>query len=391
MISHCRAWAEIDLDAFRNNLRVARRLAAGAEVWPVLKANAYGHGAARLARICAEEGVARLGVGDSTEALELRESGVLVPLLVLGTVIDAEVPDLLRHDIEVGVHSESRARKLGEQARRAGRRLGVHLKVDTGMGRLGVRPEAALRVAAAIRAEPRLELRGLMTHFASSAGTKDPFTAEQLRAFQATLAELRSAGVRIPRLHYANSAALCTGLRPLGDAVRPGICLYGVLPVELAAAPDRDPAADLGFRPVLSLRAQTVFLKDIPAGAPVGYNGRWRAERPTRVAILPMGYTDGIPYGLGVGGRGAVLIRGRRCPLVGAISMDYCTADVTEVPGAATGDTATFVGADGAERLRLEDLAAAAATIPYAISCALGRRVRRLYRELATGRTAAAS
>ncbi|TAH39238.1 MAG: alanine racemase [Planctomycetota bacterium] len=393
-MSHYRAWAEIDLDAFRRNLRLAKRAAGAAQVWPVLKANAYGHGAPQLARACAEEGVRRVGVGDSTEALELRECGVRAPILVLGTVIDAEVPDLLRHDIEVGVHSESRVRKLGEEARRAGRRLGVHLKIDTGMGRLGVRPEAALRVATAVLNEPFLDLRGLMTHFAPSAGARDPFLFEQLGVFQDCHEELRAEDIRIPTVHYANSAALFTHLRPLGGAVRPGIALYGVLPAELAASERAEPALAAGLEPVLSLRTQVVFLKDVPAGTAVGYNSRWCAQRPTRIATLPIGYCDGLPYGLGVDGRGQVLVRGRRCALVGAVSMDYCTADVTDVAGAAVGDSATLVGVDGSERLRLEDLAAAAGTIPYEISCTLGRRVRRIYREALTEartRVAAAS
>lgn len=375
-MSTYRAWAEIDLEAFRHNLRAARRAAGVAQVWPVLKANAYGHGAPQLARVCAQEGVRRVGVGDSSEALELRESGVRTPILVLGTVIDAEVPDLLRHDIEVGVHSESRVRKLGAEARRAHRRLGVHLKIDTGMTRLGVRPEAALRVAHAVLREPFLDLRGLMTHFAPTAGALDPFTFEQLSQFQDCVEELRADGIRVPTEHFANSAALFSNLRPLGDAVRPGIALYGVLPPALAGAAG-------ALAPVLSLRTQIVFLKDLPLDTPVGYGSRWRAARPTRLATLPIGYCDGVPYRLGVEGRGQVLVRGKRCPLVGAISMDYCTADVTDVPGAGVGDTVTLVGADGAERLALADLAAAAGTIPYEISCTLGQRVRRVYQETA--------
>lgn len=374
-MSHYRAWAEIDLEAFRHNLRTAKRAAGAAQVWPVLKANGYGHGATRLARLCAEEGLRRVGVGDSSEALELRESGVRLPILVLGTVIDAEVPDLLRHDIEVGVHSESRVHKLGQEARRAGRRLGVHLKVDTGMARLGVRPDAVLRVAAAVLNEPFLDLRGLMTHFAAAGGALDPFTFEQLGLFQDCAEELRAENIRVPTHHYANSAALFSGLRPLGDAVRPGIALYGVLPRALRSGAE--------LQPVLSLRTQVVFLKDLPAGAPVGYGSRWRAARPTRLATLPIGYCDGVPYRLGLPPGGQVLVRGRRCPLVGAISMDYCTADVSDVPGANVGDTATLVGTDGGERLLLEDLADAAGTIPYEISCTLGKRVRRIYLESA--------
>lgn len=370
MSTRHRAWAEIDLAAFRHNLRATRALAGSAQVWPVLKANAYGHGAVAMARVCAAEGLRRLGVGDSGEALQLREAGIATPLLVLGTVIDAEVADLLRHDVEVGVHSESRVRKLGAQARRGGRRLGVHLKVDTGMARLGVRPEAALRVARAILEEPGLELRGLMTHYAAPNGCLDPFTAAQVEVFGAVQGELARNGVPLPAVHGANSATLFTGLDPLGDAVRPGIALYGVLPAGL-------PGAER-LRPVLSLRAQVVFLKDVPAGTPVGYGGRWRAPSPTRLAVLPIGYHDGLPYRLGAEGRGVALVRSTRCPIVGAISMDYCTVDVTHVPGVEVGDAATLIGDDGDARISAQEVAEAAGTIPYEITCSIGSRVRRV-------------
>ncbi len=365
-----RAWAEIDLAAFRHNLRRTRELAGAARVWPVLKANAYGHGAVAIAQVCEEEAVERLGVGDSGEALQLREAGVRTPLLVLGTVIDAEVPDLLDHAIEVGVHSESRVRKLGRLAAARGRLLGVHLKVDTGMARLGVLPEAALRVARAVLAEPALELRGLMTHYAAPDGCLDPFTARQAASFAAVQAELRAAGVPLPAVHGANSAVLFTQLRPLGDAVRPGIALYGVLPTGLPGAEQ--------LRPVLALRAQVVYLKDVPEGMPVGYGGRWTAPRPTRLAVLPIGYHDGLPFRLGAEGRGVALLRGQRCPLVGAISMDYCTVDVTHVEGVDVGDTATLIGRDGEESMSVQEVAEAAGTIPYEITCSIGSRVRRV-------------
>lgn len=368
-----RAWARIDLTAFRENLAVAREFAGDASVWPVLKANAYGHGAQRLALTCAEEGVARIGVGDSGEALELREAGVRVPLLVLGTVIDAELPALLRHQIEVGVHSEGRARALGAFAKKQNQRLGVHLKIDTGMTRLGVLPEAALRVARTIEEEPGLSLRGVMTHYAARDGVQDPSTLDQHQRFLDSVRAIRASGIAVPAIHGANSAALFSGLQPLGDAVRPGIALFGILPPQIA------PAAPL--RPVLSLHAQIVFLKDIPAGQPVGYGGNWVSPRPTRLATLPIGYADGVPYRLGSSDRGAVLVRGHRCPVVGAISMDYCTIDVGHIPGVEVGDTVTLIGQDGEQSLGAQEVADAVGTIPYEITCSIGARVQRVYHD----------
>jgi len=371
MESRHRAWAEIDLEAFRRNLRRSRQLAGKAAVWPVLKANAYGHGAVAIARVCAQESVARIGVGDSSEALQLRHSGVRLPLLVLGAAIDAEIPALVEHQIEIGVHSESRARALAKLAENQGGRLGVHLKVDTGMGRLGVRPEAVLRVARAILEEPALELRGLMTHFSSSRGAQDPTTEGQQALFFAAASELRQTLGVTPLLHCANSAAVFSALPQLGDAVRPGIALYGILPGDL-----EHPS---GLEEVLSLHTQVVFLKDVPAGTAIGYDSRWTSHRPTRIATLPMGYNDGLPYTLGQHGQGQVLVRGQRCPVVGAVSMDYCTIDVGHVPGVAVGDRVTLIGPSGRDRLRAHDLASAAGTIPYEITCRLGARVQRVY------------
>lgn len=371
MTSRHRAWAGIHLNAFRKNLQLVKELAGDAEVWPVLKANAYGHGAIPFAKICQEFGAPRLGVGDSGEALELREAGIQTPLLVLGTAIDSEIPDLLEHNVEVGLHSENRAFMLAEKARKSNKPLGVHLKVDTGMTRLGVLPEAALRVAKAVVAEPFLELRGLMTHHASQDGFRSATAREQDALFKKTAKELQDAGVPIPCVHSANSAALFTGNPPFGNAVRPGIALYGVLPLSL----DTDSPLD----PVLSLHAQVVFLKDVPAGVSVGYGGRWKSPQPTRLAVLPIGYNDGLPYRLGAQGRGWALVRGVRCPLVGAVSMDYCTVDVGHVPGVDIGDTATLLGTDGEESLTIQELAEAAGTIPYEITCSIGSRVQRIY------------
>ncbi|KAA3604995.1 MAG: alanine racemase [Planctomycetota bacterium] len=387
MTTAYRTWADIDLEALSHNLRVIKERCGAAQLWPVLKGDAYGHGAPQIARHCAREGVAKIGVGDSGEALELRESGVQLPMLVLGTVIDAEVPLLLHHDVEVGVHSHSRVRQLAEEARRAGRRMGVHLKVDTGMGRLGVQPEAVRRVAEAICEASHLEFRGLMSHFAAPLGCLDPFTEEQRRRFQACLAHLQEHRLPIPAIHLANSAALFTGLHPLGQAARPGLALYGTLAEAL------DPNQEL--QPVLSLRAQIIFLKDVPTGTPVGYGSRWTAPRPTRLAILPIGYADGLPYALSrqsevppfasfstestMNRPPSVSIRGRLCPIVGALSMDYTAVDVTEVTGADIGDPVTLIGRDGEQNLPVQQMAAAAGTIPYEITCRLGKRVRRVY------------
>jgi alanine racemase len=259
---------------------------------------------------------------------------------------------------------------LQRTARRLGLRARVHLNVDTGMGRLGVLPERALDLLREIHDASHLELAGVMTHFTSSRGNLAEGTARQAGRFSQVIERARTEGLLAGRVHVANSACIFTGLQPIYDAVRPGISAYGILPEELPGAGE--------LRPVLSLRCQVVFLKDLPAGATLGYDDTWRAERATRVATLPLGYNDGVPWRLS--NRGEVLVRGKRAPIVGRVSMDYTTIDVTEIRGLKVGDVATLLGRDGDERITVMDIARHAGTVPYEITCSVGRRVTRVYR-----------
>ena len=366
-----RVWAEIDLDALSHNLaRIRSRLERHVALMLVVKADAYGHGAVAVAHHALRCGVQALGVGTSAEALELRQSGVRVPILVLGTIVDEEADGCLRNGIHIALHSLDRARMLQELAQRLGGTARVHVKVDTGMGRLGVLPERALDLLQAVRESPSLSLCGLMTHVAAPEGAADPAAIEQLALFESVLRKARERKLMRGWVHAANSACVFTGLGTTYDAVRPGISAYGVLPEGLAGADE--------LRPVLSLHSQVVFLKDVPAGAAIGYAGTWTAERATRIATLPVGYNDGLSWRLG--NSGEVLVRGRRARIVGRVSMDYTTVDVGHIPGVQVGDHATLIGAQGAERLGLEDVAHQAGTIPYEITCAVGKRVERVYR-----------
>ena len=372
-----RAWAEIDLAALQHNLGQLQRIAgAQRELILVVKADAYGHGAAAIARHAAAWGVARFGVGTVDEALELgslelRAHGLPVRSLVLGTVVDAEVPAAVQHGIELGVHTRDRCEHLARTARALGQVARVHLNVDTGMGRLGVLPERALDLLAYIAAQPGLELAGLMTHVAASSPEQREAGRRQLRRFDDVVQAARGAGHRPACVHVGNSAAVFGGLRPLHDAIRPGIAAYGLL----------DPRSidpELGvpeLRPVLSLKSQVVFFKDLPAGSPIGYDGTHVLERASRVGTLPLGYHDGVPWRLS--GRGHVLIGGRRAPILGRISMDYTTVDLTDLPGVHVGDEAVIIGRSGSESMSALDLARWAGTIPYEITCSVGRRVQR--------------
>ena len=366
-----RAWAEIDLNALRQNLLICQNVAGKSALWPVLKANAYGHGAIECARICQELKVPLIGVGDSSEALQLRHAGIQTRLLILGTAIDSEIAAIQEYDIEVGVHSEVRIQELGVIAKEYNKKLGVHLKIDTGMGRLGIRPEAISRITAALRNNPMLELRGVMSHFASSAGSNDSFTEEQNMLFLQAVDEIRCAlpGAKFT-CHIANSAALFTNVTPLGDAVRTGIAMFGMLPANLAQHQ---------LQSVLSLRTQIAFFKDVPANTPVGYDSTWVSHTACRIATIPIGYNDGVPFRLGLSGSSQVLVRGKRCPIIGRISMDYCTIDVSHVKDAGIGDRVTIIGTDGDERITAQDVADQADTIAYEICCRIGSRVSRRY------------
>jgi alanine racemase len=364
-----RAWAEIDLDALEHNLAcIARRAGEQVRTMLVVKADAYGHGAVAIAHHAQLCGVRALGVGASSEALELRQSGIRSRILVLGTIVDEEASAALRHRIEIALHSSDRRRFLQELASRLGLVARVHLKIDTGLGRLGVLPHKALELLEEVRASSHLELAGVMTHIAAPNGALDPRTQEQLEVFESVLRQARERDLLRGWVHAANSASLFTGA-PLYDCVRPGISAYGVLPGELPGAGE--------LEPVMSLHSQIVFLKDLPKGASVGYGGTWTAARATRIATIPCGYNDGVAWRLS--NEGEVLVRGARARIVGRVSMDYTCLDVGDIPGVSVGDRVTLVGSQEGERITLEEVAAKAGTIPYEVSCSIGKRVERVY------------
>ncbi len=365
-----RVKAEIDLDALQHNLQVIRQRAGpGVRVMLVVKADAYGHGARAIAHHALRCGIDGLGVGTSAEALELRHDGIRAPILVLGTIIDDEARDCLRHNVQIALHSTDRRAMIQDLARSLGLRARVHVNIDTGMGRLGVLPGRALDLLREVRGSSHLDLTGVMSHVSASEGAFAESTREQARAFECVLRQAREERLLRGSIHMANSASLFTGLKPLYDTVRPGISAYGILQSDLPGSGE--------LQPVLALRTQIVFLKDVPAGTPIGYSSTWRTPRATRIATLPVGYHDGVPWRLS--NCGEVIVRGVRAPMVGRISMDYITIDVGHIPGARVGDRATLIGSDESETITVEEVAHKAGTIPYEITCSVGRRVQRLY------------
>jgi len=356
-------WAEVDLGAIRRNLRAIRgKMPAGTKIMFVVKANAYGHDAALCAR--AAEGARAadwFGVSSVEEGVALREAGVKLPVLVLGSLYPFEsVLAAVAHDLTPVVASLESARRLAEVALKLKRRVDCHVKVDTGMGRIGAGPEAALGVVRHLAALKAVRVQGLYTHLAC-AEDDAAFTAEQLKRFRRVVDALAREGLRPPLVHAANSAGALRHPAARLDLVRPGLAAYGLYP---------------GFEPALALKSKIVFLKTVPKGATVSYGATWRAKRPTRVATLPIGYGDGYPRALS--NRASVLIGGRRCPVIGRVTMDQTMVDASAVPSARVGDDAVLLGRQGGAEVSAGELAKLCGTIPYETATALSSRVPRV-------------
>ena len=367
-----RTWAEIDLDALAHNYQQARRKTGpGVRYLGVVKADAYGHGAVQVARKLEELGADYLAVSSLDEARELRGKGVAMPILILGHTPPAMVPELIRYGITQTVSAQAKAEEYSAEALRRSGTLKVHIKVDTGMSRLGflVRGEHFETGVAAIAAScalPGLEAEGIFTHFSSS-DMDDPesvaYTREQFAVFTAVLDALEGKGCRFAIRHCANSGALARYPETYLDMVRPGIALYGV----------GDDAQALGLRPVMSLKSSVSTIKVFDDGTSVSYGRTFRTEGRTRVGVLPIGYADGFFRGLS--GRMSVVTERGRAPLLGRICMDMCMVDLTGLPDVHVGDTVEIFG----QRQRVDDLAAILGTIPYELTCAVSKRVPRVY------------
>ena len=369
--------ATIHLGAIRANYAEAARCAAGLEVIAVVKADAYGHGAAPVARALAAAGCPRLAVATVAEGCALRAAGLRAPILVLGGVHDA-AEDAVEARLTPVVHHPGNLEALRKAAPRGpgpgGAALGVHVEVDTGMRRMGVPAEEAVELLAAVAREPALRLEGVFTHFARADEPDPGPSLEQLARLRAVLATARARGVDPGLVHCANSAGLLLGAAlaaalPEAGAVRPGILLYGVQPAAHVAAP---------LRPAMTLRTRVAQLRVAQPGDGVGYSALYRAPRRTRIATLPIGYADGVP--VAATNRGAVLIRGRRCSFAGRVSMDFVAVDVGDAP-VEIGDEALVFGATEQGSLPVEAAAEAAGTIPYELLVRVGARVPRVYAE----------
>jgi alanine racemase len=365
-----RAWVEIDHDALRHNLGLLRGLAgAGKQVIAVVKANAYGHGALEVSRSLLSAGAEQLAVATLQEGLALRAAGVTAPILVLWGLGEPEVAAALAHDLEPIVYDEGGIALIERAAASADARASVQLKVDTGLGRQGAEPGAAVALATRIGRSRHLALSGTFSHLAVP-GEDDAYTEVQLLRLAQTLDAMRSAGIDPGLVHVSATGGILAGAGAFADAVRPGLGLYGLLP---AWAAERDP----GLRPVLSLKARALRIFDLAADTPIGYGLRYRAARATRIATLGIGYGDGWPRVHANNGR--TLVHGQLAPIVGAVSMDGLTVDIGQIDDVTYGDEFVLIGEQMGSRISADEVAIERRTINYEVTTALRGRLPRLH------------
>lgn len=361
-----RMWAEVNLDHIIHNYQFAKRLSAR-RVLPVLKADAYGHGAITVAQTLVEEGVEGLAVATATEALQLRYAGIQIPLLVLGTVPATQVKALAKQGITIALPNLQAARLYKKELE--GDRISVHIKLDSGMHRLGFSGKNTVEEILEAVALGCFELEGMFTHFAAAGESdKDLFTRRQYAYFESIIEELKRKGMQIPLVHCANTDALLHYQQFYADMVRPGLLLYGYVscnpnPPEL--------------KPALQLKSRVGQVHWIEAGQSVGYSCSWTAARPTKVAVISCGYADGLPRS--GSGKLQMLVRGKRALQIGRVCMDMCMLDVTDIEDVQVGDIITIIGTDGLETISAIELGECADTIPQEILTRLAKRVPRYY------------
>jgi len=359
-------WVEIDLDALAYNVASLKGQAGPAAMAAVVKANAYGHGALGVAGPVLEAGADRLAVISVAEGEQLRRGGITAPILIMGHSLISDAGRIVEMELTPTVNSLEMGQALAREAEAAGVRRAVHLKVDTGLNRYGLRPQEIVPLAEALREMTALEVEGVFTHFASADDGDKHFTLEQYTIFRTVVDKLPW----IPKRHVSNTATLLDRPEMGLDLVRPGVGMYGLYPSQYVSR-------SLNLRPVLSLKSRVARLTPIAADDSVSYGRTWRANRPSVIALVMCGYGDGLPRVLS--NRGSVLVRGRRVAIVGRVCMDMCMADVTDVPDVAEGDEVVLIGHQGEAVITVDELGDLCGTISYEILCGISARVPRLY------------
>ncbi len=363
-------WAEIDLDAIAFNAAGLKARAGGGELMVAVKANAYGHGAVPVARAALEGGATRLAVHRTAEGVQLRQAGISAPILIMGYTLPAESERVVRWGLTPTVNSRPQAEALSAATVAVGKPLPVHVKVDTGMGRYGLLPDEVLDFVRFLSELPGLALEGLYTHHAVADLADKAFTRHQFSIYMDVVKQLEAAGFTFSLKHVSNSATTLDLPEMALDMVRCGIALYGLRPSD-----EVEPAIPL--RPALALKSRVARVRTLPAGASISYGRTYITDKPTRVALVPVGYGDG--YHRVLSNRGAVLIRGQRAPIVGRVCMDQFVVDVSHIPAVQLHDEVVLIGQQGEEHIQAEEVARWAETINYEVTTGLLPRVVRIY------------
>jgi len=365
-------YIEVDLDAIAHNVRTLKEfIGPSVELFAVIKANAYGHGLVPVAQTVLKHGVSRLAVGRLGEGLELRQAGITAPVLALCYLMPDELRVAVECDLVPAVGEMESALVVSELGAARRKPVPVHVKIDTGMGRYGVMPDEAVAFFNQIATLPGLVVEGIFTHFASAEARDKTFTREQFQIFQDVLAELSAAGHPMPLLHAANSAAALDLPETHLDAVRSGLALYGLYPSD-------EVSHALPLKPALTLKSHVASVRQLPAGASISYGRTFITPRPMPVALVPIGYGDG--YHRLLSNRGAVLINGRRAPIVGRVCMDQVVVDTSGCGPVALNDEVVLIGEQGNERITVEEIAGWAETISYEVTTSLLARLPRFFK-----------
>ena len=367
-------WADVDLGAVRHNYAQVKRL-VGKDVMlmTVVKANAYGHGTVEISQVLEDMAADYLGVATTDEAVRLRDHGIKTPILILGSILPEEVKAAKSRDITITLCNReimSEIKKLARDEEPGESRVKVHIKVDTGMGRIGIWHEDALDFVKEVANEKHIILEGIYTHF-SVAGRDEFFTNYQIESFERLLASIEKHWIKIPLRHAANSIATVDFKRSHLNIVRPGLIIYGLYPKHTFPKL-------IKLKPVMSLKTRVVFVKDIPPGRSISYGRTFISQRHTKIATLPIGYADG--YNRGVSNKAEVLVRGHFAPVIGKVTMDQTLIDVGHIKGVRVGDEVVLIGKQGRQEIRVEKLARLAGTIAYDFICGISNRVPRIYK-----------
>ncbi|MCD8039338.1 MAG: alanine racemase [Lachnospiraceae bacterium] len=376
-MEHCdRIWAEIDLSAIRFNIEsMKKNISEGTQIIAVIKADGYGHGAVHIAALIEKDSrVWGYAVATAQEALELRENGMEKPILMLGCAFPCDYGTLIKNDVRPTVFTYEMAAALSVEALKQGKICKIHLKIDTGMGRIGMQPdEEALETVMRIAELEGIETEGIFTHFARADEEDKTKAYAQLEQFSGFTQRLEAAGIHIPMKHCSNSAGIAEMPEANMNAVRAGIILYGLWP-----SSEVRESAKIALKPVLSLKSQVVYVKNVTAGQEIGYGGTYTTKRKTRVATICAGYGDGYPRALS--NKGYVLLNGQRAPIIGRVCMDQFMVDVTDVKGeVCAGSVAVLIGREQGEEITMEALGELSGRFNYELACDLGKRIPRIY------------